>query len=87
MYLRTYVQVIATFNEDGSTPPHALTFHDQQFIIDRVLDRRPAAATKAGGQGMRYTVRIGEKQTYIFQDEKQRWFVEEKENVRPISCP
>lgn len=82
MALRTYVQVIATFNKDGSITPHALIFHDQQFIIDRVLDRRPAAATKAGGQGMRYTVRIGERQTYIFHDEQQRWFVEEKEDVR-----
>ncbi|MBQ4551422.1 MAG: hypothetical protein IKM26_00165 [Clostridia bacterium] len=87
MFTRTYVQVIATFNEDGSITPHALTFHDQQFIIDRVLDRRPAAATKAGGQGMRYTVRIGGKQTYIFLDEQQRWFVEEKEHVRQISNP
>lgn len=87
MFTRTYVQVIATFGEDGSITPHALTFHDQQFIIDRVLDRRPAAATKAGGQGMRYTVRIGDKQTYIFQDEQQRWFVEEKEHVRQISNP
>lgn len=79
MHRRTYVQVIATFHEDGTITPHALTFHDHQFLIDRVLDRRPAAATKAGGQGMRYTVRIGEKQTYIFCDEQQRWFVEEKD--------
>ena len=84
MALRTYVQVIATFHEDGRITPHALTFHDRQFIIDRVLDRRPAAATKAGGQGMRYTVRIGDKQTYLFYDEQQRWFVEEKEHVRPL---
>lgn len=79
MHRRTYVQVIATFHEDGTITPHALTFHDRQFLIDRVLDRRPAAATKAGGQGMTYTVRIGEKQTYIFCDEQQRWFVEEKD--------
>ena len=79
MHRKTYVQVIATFHEDGTITPHALTFHDHQFLIDRVLDRRPAAATKAGGQGMRYTVRIGEKQTYIFCDEQQRWFVEEKD--------
>lgn len=82
MFSRTYVRVIATFHPDGSITPHALTLHDRQYIIDRVLDRRPAAATKAGGQGMRYTVRIGEKQTYIFHDEHQRWFVEEKDHSR-----
>ena len=82
MAVRTYVQVIATFNKEGIITPHALTFHGRQYIIDRVLDRRPAAASKAGGQGMRYTVRIDEKETYIFFDENQRWFVEEKDGVR-----
>jgi len=85
MAYRTYVQVIATFSEDGQITPHALTLHDRQYMIDRVLDRRPAAATKAGGQGLRYTVRIQGKETYIFYDEHQRWFVEEKEHVRKIS--
>lgn len=85
MARRTYVQVIATFNEDGQIIPHALTLHDRQYMIDRVLDRRMAAATKAGGQGMRYTVRIQGQETYIFYDEHQRWFVEEKEHVRTIS--
>lgn len=84
MARRTYVQVIATFNEDGQITPHTLTLHDRQYMIDRVLDCRSAAATKAGGQGMRYTVRIGEHITYIFYDEHQRWFVEEKEHVRQV---
>ena len=82
MAVRTYVQVIATFDKEGLITPHALTFHGKQYIIDRVLDRRTATASKAGGQGLRYTVRIGERQTYIFLDEKQRWFVEEKDCVR-----
>ena len=77
MAVRTYVQVIATFNKEGVITPHALTFHGRQYIIDRVLDRRAAAASKAGGQGMRYTVRIGGHETYIFEDDG-RWFVEAK---------
>ena len=84
MAKRTYVQVIATFNEDGQITPHALTLHDRQYMIDRVLDRRQAVATKAGGQGVRYTIRIQGQETYIFYDEHQRWFVEEKEHVRKI---
>ena len=45
--------------------------------IDRVLDVRRAASLKAGGMGIRYTVRINGKQSYLFYEEP-RWFVEAK---------
>ena len=45
--------------------------------IDRVLDVRPAASLKAGGAGLRYTVRIGRTETYLFLEET-RWFVERR---------
>ena len=56
------------------------------FEIDRVLDIRQAAAMKAGGQGDRYTVRIGGKQSYLFFERSTsltgnnigRWFVERR---------
>ena len=50
----------------------------RRFEVDRLLDVRRAAALKAGGQGVRYTVRILGKETYLFEDEG-RWFVEAKE--------
>ena len=37
-----------------------------------------AAATKAGGEGMRYTCRIRGQETYLFECEG-RWFVEAKD--------
>lgn len=86
MYRRTYVSVTAQFDECGGILPLSLTLHGQRYAIDRVLDRRNAAALKAGGQGMRYTVRICGQETYLFQDERQRWFVEEKDDVRQISA-
>ena len=46
--------------------------------MDRLLDVRRAAALKAGGHGLRYTVRILGRETYLFEDEG-RWFVEAKE--------
>ena len=67
---RTYVRVFAIFDESGEVSPMSLQLRGRTF------------ATKAGGQGMRYTIRIGEQQTYLFQDEHQRWFVEEKEHVQ-----
>lgn len=77
-YHRTYVSVRADFDEEGGILPRSLTLRDRVFSIDRVLCRRPAPALKAGGQGMRYTVRIGGQETFLFQDENNRWFVEEK---------
>lgn len=81
MYRRTYVQVVASFDEEGLATPLILRFEGRELPIDRMMDRRQAAATKAGGQGMRYTIRIGSHQTYLFQDEHQRWFVEERLHV------
>lgn len=79
---RTYVRVFAIFDESGDISPMSLQLRGRTYAIDRVLGKRYAFATKAGGQGMRYTIRIGEQQTYLFQDEYQRWFVEEKEHVQ-----
>ena len=81
MYRRSYVQVTVTYDELGQATPVSIRFGDRHLTVDRLLDRREAPATKAGGQGMRYTVRIGSHETYLFQDEHQRWFVEERYSV------
>ena len=49
----------------------------KEYSIDRVCSRQRAAATKVGGTGIRYTIMIGGRQTYLFEDEDQ-WFVEAK---------
>ena len=70
--------------EDGSrvkykkVQPLSLLWEDGTvYEIDRVLDVRRAASLKAGGMGIRYTVRINGKQSYLFYEEP-RWFVEAK---------
>ncbi len=75
---RAYVEVVAAFDAQGRITPLSVALSGRMYEVDRVLDRRMAAATKAGGQGMRYTVRVAGKQTYLFLDEEQRWFVEKK---------
>lgn len=56
---KVYVDVIAAFANDGRILPLSLTWEDgREFKIDQVVDIRPAAAMKAGGQGDRYTVRV-----------------------------
>ena len=78
MARRVYVNVIARHDEQGGVRPLEVEWEDgRRFEVDKLLYVRRAAALKAGGQGVRYTVRILGKETYLFEDEG-RWFVEAK---------
>lgn len=78
MARKVYVEVTARFDVDGKVTPLSLTWEDGTvFEIGRVLDCRRAASLKAGGIGMRYTVRIGNQQSYLYYEDP-RWFVEAK---------
>lgn len=85
--IKVYVAVKADFAENGKMIPRQITWEDgTKYEIDRILDIRQAAAMKAGGQGDRYTVRIGGQQSYLFFERSTnlsgdtigRWFVERK---------
>lgn len=84
---RVYVAVRADFREDGIMLPRIIKWEDgKNYIIDRVIDIRQAAAMKSGGQGDRYTVMISGKQSYLFFERSAsitgnnigRWFVERR---------
>lgn len=84
---KVYVPVKAEFQDDGSILPRELTWEDgTRFEIDRVVNVRPAAAARAGGQGDRYTVEVNGHRTYLFFERSTtvsgnnlgRWFVERK---------
>lgn len=73
---KVYVSVMARFDEEGKIHPESIKWEDGTvYEIDRVLDVRRAASLKAGGIGMRYTIRIHNKVTYLFYEEP-KWFVE-----------
>ncbi len=75
---KIYVTVDARFAPDGNITPTSVKWADGRvFDIDEIKDVRRAASLKAGGLGMRYTVRIGRSVTYLFLEE-DRWFVEAK---------
>lgn len=85
--IKVYVPVNATFGADGKMRPRMLYWEDgRTYTIDKVLDVRPAAAARAGGQGDRYTVEIEGKVSYLFFEHNTtygtpiigRWFVERK---------
>lgn len=82
---KQYVDVLVRFRQDGRMLPTEILWRDgRRFIVDRILDISPAPALRAGGQGDRYTIRIGGKVCYLFfehscdmdGDRPGRWFVE-----------
>ncbi len=76
MYKKTYVEVTARFTADGRIIPFKILWDDGKiYNIDRIIDVCRAASLKVGGTGIRYTCRIGQKESYLFLEENQ-WFVE-----------
>ena len=85
--VKVYVDVEASFSTDGLMLPRMITWEDGvTYEIDRVLNICQAPAMRAGGQGDRYTVMIGGKQTYLFFERAAeiagpivgKWFVERR---------
>ncbi|MCR5688633.1 MAG: hypothetical protein K6G71_00105 [Clostridiales bacterium] len=65
------------FTAAGRILPRCVFWEDgRRFTIDRIVDVRRAPSLLAGGVGTRYTVRIGGKETYLFYEGSNRWFVE-----------
>jgi hypothetical protein len=83
---KVYVPVEVSFSKDGEAKPLSITWENGHvYEIDRILDVRQAAARKVGGGGIRYTVKINFKTTYLYFEQSSstaigapigRWFVE-----------
>ena len=79
MARKVYVEVVAHFSPDGRVIPEAIVWEDdRRYEIDRVTAVQKAASLKVGGHGIRYSCRIGGKETYLFRED-DRWFVEAKD--------
>lgn len=75
---KRYVGVYAHFDETGTLIPLMIEWYDgRKFEVDKVLDVRPGASRKAGGQGIRYLCRIKGIETAVYFEDPQ-WFVEER---------
>ncbi len=78
MRRKVYVTVNATHKPDGSCSPKSIRMADEaEYEIDRVT-QVCRAASNVGGRGIRYTVQIGRSETYLFDEQNGRWFVEAK---------
>ena len=80
--LKVYVSVLEVRHKDGRLVPLALVWENGvRYRIDKVLDVRKAASLKAGGAGVRYTIRVRDRETYLFLEEDRtgtKWFMERK---------
>ena len=73
---KIFVKVRADHLLDGSVRPLLFRAEEGPAVrIDRILDVREAPSLKAGGQGVRYTCQIENRQLYLFYDEPY-WFIE-----------
>lgn len=72
---KIFVKISADHDTNGVVMPTILHWIDGCRYKIKVIEMKMAASLKAGGQGMRYTCQIDNKQCYLFCDEG-RWFVE-----------
>lgn len=81
---KVYVEVGAVFEKSGRVIPKWLKMGDTRYEIERVLDCRRAASMKAGGCGLRYTIRCCGQNAYLFFEDTDpgAWFVESRRAVR-----
>ncbi|MCL1835218.1 MAG: hypothetical protein FWG48_03560 [Oscillospiraceae bacterium] len=79
---KVYVDVNELRLKDGRLLPLSFVWEDgDSYEVDRIIETRPAASLKAGGVGMRYTVRVRGRETYMFLEEDGglvRWFMERR---------
>lgn len=77
---KVYVKVLMIQDEEGNIQPLQIVWEDGKvFDVDKVIYRCRASSTKVGGTGMRYTIRISGKETFLYYSEDEnRWFVEGK---------
>lgn len=70
-----FLEVVAKFDANGNISPMSINWQGRMLDIDRILDCRTAPSLKHGGQGTRYTCRIGKQVFYLFNDDNH-WFIE-----------
>lgn len=74
---KIYVDVTAEFSKDGILTPKSFVWEDGSvYEIQRIKDVRRAASLKAGGAGMRYTCIVDGRESHLFYEDNNMWFME-----------
>lgn len=78
MARKAYIPVNVRVDADGKLIPLSIEWENGViYKIDRITDTRRAASVEAGGMGIRYTIVVNGKTSYLFY-ENPKWFVEAK---------
>ncbi|MBO4748967.1 MAG: hypothetical protein J5546_01480 [Lachnospiraceae bacterium] len=76
---KVYVDVRAVFTKDGRLRPTSIIWKDgTEYEIQAIKDVRRAASLRAGGAGLRYTCVIAGRESHLYYEDNNLWFVEEK---------
>ena len=76
---KAYVSVNLDVDNEGVFYPRLIRWDNGLvFQIDQILYKCRASSKKVGGGGIRYTVMIKGKETFLFR-EGEKWFVEARE--------
>ena len=79
---KAYVSVNLDVDKEGAVLPRFIRWDNGQvFNIDQILYKCRDSSKKVGGGGIRYTVMIRGRESYLFH-EGDKWFVEAKEGCR-----
>ncbi len=82
---KIYVRVNADFDRDGFVHPRSIIWSNgREYEIDRVTAIKHMHASKAGGNGDRFTIRVSGRERYLFYERIPelegnhvgRWFLE-----------
>ena len=78
--IKAYVSVNVDVDKEGVALPRLIRWDNGQvFNIDQILYKCRAASKKVGGGGIRYTVLIRGRESFLFR-EGEKWFLEAKED-------
>ena len=76
---KVYVSVTAEFTKEGKLVPKSFVWKNGHvYDIQKVTDVRRAASLRAGGAGLRYTCIVDGRESHLFYEENNLWFVEER---------
>ena len=79
-YRKAYVPVTLDVDKEGTIIPMLMRWKDGRvFQIEQLKYKCRASSNKVGGGGIRYTVIIRGKESFLFH-EGDKWFVEAKED-------
>ncbi|MBE5877952.1 MAG: hypothetical protein E7290_13855 [Lachnospiraceae bacterium] len=74
---KVYVDVTAEFSAEGVLTPKSFRWTDGKvYEIQKVKDVRRVASLKAGGVGMRYTCVVNGRESYLYYEDNNMWFME-----------